>query len=56
MSLPRLDFSLFIAGDETERQKLALDLFASLAQHGFVRLVNHGITDTEVNRLFEWVS
>ncbi|KAI0517552.1 putative gibberellin 20-oxidase [Xylaria bambusicola] len=54
MSLPRLDFSLFLNGDDSERQKLASELFASLAQHGFVRLVNHGITDSEVNRLFQW--
>ena len=56
MSLPRLDFSLFLNGDESERQKLASELFASLSQHGFVRLVNHGIIDSEVNRLFQWVS
>ncbi|KAI0815550.1 putative gibberellin 20-oxidase [Xylaria sp. FL0064] len=54
MSLPRLDFSLFLNADESERQKLASELFASLAKHGFVRLVNHGITDSEVKRLFQW--
>jgi isopenicillin N synthase-like dioxygenase len=55
MALPTLDLSRFTDGSELERQKLASDLLASLSQHGFVKLVNHGIPDETVSKLFDWV-
>jgi isopenicillin N synthase-like dioxygenase len=56
MTLPTLDLSRFTEGSEKERQQLASDLLASLSGHGFVKLVNHGIPDKAISRLFGWVS
>jgi isopenicillin N synthase-like dioxygenase len=55
MTLPTLDLSRFTEGRDLERQQLASDLLASLSQHGFVKLVNHGLTDEAVSKLFDWV-
>lgn len=55
MTLPTLDLSLFTNGSDTVRRKLASDLLDSLSHHGFVKLVNHGISEKTVSRLFEWV-
>jgi isopenicillin N synthase-like dioxygenase len=55
MALLTLDLSRFTDGSELERQQLASDLLASLSQHGFVKLVNHGIPDEAVSKLFDWV-
>lgn len=55
MILPTLDLSRFTRGNDQERQQLAKDLCASLLQHGFVKLVNHGVPDEAVLKLFEWV-
>ena len=55
MSSPTLDLSRFTHGDDQERQQLATHLCASLSQHGFVKLVNHGVPDEAVSELFGWV-
>jgi isopenicillin N synthase-like dioxygenase len=55
MTLPTLDLSRFTGGSTLERHQLASDLLASLSQHGFVKLVNHGISDKAVAKLFDWV-
>lgn len=55
MTLPTLDLSLFTNGRDVERRQFASDLLDSLSHHGFVKLVNHGILDTTVCRLFAWV-
>lgn len=55
MTLPTLDLSQFTDGSALERYQLASDLLASLSQHGFVKLVNHGISDEAVVKLFDWV-
>ena len=45
MDLPTLDFSSFYHGSEKERLKLAVDLENSFRNHGFVKLINHGIPE-----------
>ena len=55
MTLSRLDLSLFTSGITTDRRQFALDLLESLRGHGFVKIVNHGIPDHTVARLFKWV-
>ena len=55
MDLPTLDLSLFTGGNASQRMQLASDLLNSLSRHGFVKLVNHGISDLVVAQLFEWV-
>jgi isopenicillin N synthase-like dioxygenase len=52
--LPTLDLSHFLQ-DET-RQEFADQLRDSLAQHGFVKIINHGIGESSVNQLFDKVS
>ena len=55
MAIPTLDLSLFTNGHDWERQQLAADLLESFTRHGFVKLVNHGVSDQEVSKLFESV-
>lgn len=55
MTLPTLDLSLFTSGNASQQMQLVLDLLDSLSRHGFVKLVNHGISDQTVTQLFEWV-
>ena len=55
MALTTLDLSLFNDGGDADRQKFASQLLSGLSQHGFVKLVGHGISDSAVSKLFEWV-
>ncbi|KAF4552920.1 Non-heme dioxygenase in morphine synthesis N-terminal-containing protein 3 [Elsinoe fawcettii] len=50
--LPRLDCSLYTDGTKTERRQFAKLLRASLEQHGFVKLIGHGISAESVEQLF----
>lgn len=45
MDLPTLDLCLFVHGSSSERVLLAEALTKSLREHGFVKLVNHGISE-----------
>lgn len=56
MTLPTLDLSLYMHGNASERQKLASRLLDSLSEHGFVKLVGHGVSDERIDELFQWVS
>ena len=56
MTLPSLDLSLYTHGDAGQRQKFASELLGSLTDHGFVKLVKHGISDQRIRELFRWVS
>ena len=55
MSFATLDLSLFKNGHDTDRQRFGSQLLNGLTQHGFVKLVGHGISDHTVEKLFEWV-
>jgi isopenicillin N synthase-like dioxygenase len=55
MAVSTLDFSTFIDGGEAERRKFALGLRESLSQSGFVKLVNHRISNETVRQLFKYV-
>ena len=55
MSLPVLDLSLFTVGGPEERQKLAYELSRCLLDNGFVKLKNHGISETMVAQMLDWV-
>ena len=56
MTLPSLDLSLYTHGDAGQRHEFASELLGSLTDHGFVKLVKHGISDQRVRELFKWVS
>jgi isopenicillin N synthase-like dioxygenase len=52
--LPTLDLSHFL--QDGTRQEFADQLRNSLVQHGFVKIINHGIDESSVNQLFDKVS
>ena len=56
MVLPTLNFLLYTHGDASQSQELAARLLDSLSEHGFVKLVGHGISDEKIDELFKWVS
>lgn len=56
MALPVLDLSSFAEGNSSQRQQFASELLKSLHKHGFVKIVGHGIQESEVERYFELVS
>lgn len=55
LELPLLDAQLFTSGTPSERKKFAIALRDSLVQHGFARVINHGISASMVHELFQWV-
>lgn len=55
MELPTLNLSLFENGNVQEREKLASDLLTSLRRHGFVKLVNHGVPEDLISKMWELV-
>lgn len=55
MVLPLLPLSHFEYGDPKEQRQFATDLVASLKRHGFVKIIDHGISDTEVEENFQRV-
>ena len=56
MVLPTLNFLLYTQGNASQSQELASRLLDSLSEHGFVKLVGHGISDEKIDELFKWVS
>lgn len=56
MALPTVDISLFTNGDSCGRRQAALTLLESLRQHGFVKVVGHGICEKTIGQLMEWVN
>ena len=56
MALQVLDLSSFAGGNSSQRQQFASELLKSLQKHGFVKIVGHGIEESEIEKLFEWAS
>ena len=56
MSLPVLDLSKYTLGSSQEQDQFGQELIKSFKQHGFVKLVNHGLDREYVEQLMEWVS
>lgn len=55
MTSTTLDLSLFKNDCDADRQNFASQLLSGLSQHGFVKLVGHGISDSAVSKSFDWV-
>jgi len=55
MAVPSLDFSKYTHGSDEEKRELALQLVESLKTSGFVRLLNHGISDNISHGLLDQV-
>lgn len=51
-----LDFADFLHGDANKQSKFCRELIACLSTVGFVKLVNHGLSDEELYEVFEWVN
>lgn len=56
MAQTPLDLSLFTEGDSSQRQQFASELLKTLDQHGFVKIVGHGVPKSELEEFFAWVS
>ena len=56
MTLGSLDLSLYTHGDAGQRHEFASQLLGRLTDHGFVKLVKHGISDQRIRELSKWVS
>lgn len=54
-TLPTLDFSKFTDGSDVERQELGRSITQSFMDHGFVKLVNHGLPDETIAELLDLV-
>lgn len=54
-SLPTLDFSKFTHGSHLEQLNLGNALFKSFKDHGFVKLINHGLPNVTTEALLEFV-
>ena len=55
MTLATVDLSLFKSGRDVDRQQFASQLLSGLSQHGFVKLVGHGISNSVISQSFGWV-
>ena len=52
-AIPIVDLSLFTNGDTVEREKFVKDLGSAFTEIGFVAVVNHGISDETIAKLYE---
>lgn len=55
LTLPPLDLSLFLSGTPEQKKQFADDFCNCLKRHGFAKLINHGLTDDNVDGLYHWV-
>lgn len=53
--VPTLDFSRFLTGTFEQRSMFCSHLVAGFKKYGFVKLTNHGIPESVVKNLFEYV-
>jgi isopenicillin N synthase-like dioxygenase len=51
----RFDFATFQGADGPERELFCQNLVANLQQHGFVKIINHGIPAAVIDDAFETV-
>lgn len=56
MDLPTLDFAQFKSNVPEEREELAKALAQSFKDHGFVKLINHGLPEDLVADMLASVS
>jgi isopenicillin N synthase-like dioxygenase len=51
----RLDFARFYSSDAAERDAFCSELVSSLKKKGFLRLINHGVPPSDIDRIFDEV-
>ncbi|MCB0517081.1 MAG: 2-oxoglutarate and iron-dependent oxygenase domain-containing protein [Chitinophagales bacterium] len=54
-SIPQVDLSKFLEGNEAERKQFVKDLGSAFEDVGFVAVVNHGIPENLIARLYQEV-
>lgn len=54
-SIPQVDLSQFVEGNAAQRAAFVEKLGKAYEEVGFVSVINHGITDAEIDRLYEQV-
>ncbi|EKG12019.1 Major facilitator superfamily [Macrophomina phaseolina MS6] len=52
MALATLDFELFTQGNQAQRERLGSALADSFKDHGFAKVINHGVPERVVEMLF----
>ena len=52
-SVPIIDFSAFLSGDEAAREATGKQLFASMKDIGFVTIINHGLPQSLTTQAWE---
>lgn len=56
MKVPTLDFSLLLDVAEDHQRQASQDLLLdALSQLGFVKIVNHGIPESVIHEMLDWV-
>ena len=57
MAVPVLDFTHFLDEADSSQQEAAYaDMTDALSNFGFVKFINHGISEAEVHEMFSWAS
>lgn len=56
MQVPTLDFSHFSNGNEAQKLAVSIALVESFSNHGFVKVINHGVSETSIGELATLVS
>ena len=51
-----IDFSHFLNNNDDKKRSTANDILESFKTIGFVCLTNHGLPQSRVDEMFEWVS
>lgn len=51
-----VDASLFVSGTPGQQRAFAIELAESVRRSGFVKVINHGLSDELIDELFAWVS
>jgi hypothetical protein len=51
-----VDASQFVSGTPTQQRAFAIELAESVRRCGFVKVINHGLSDELIDELFAWVS
>jgi isopenicillin N synthase-like dioxygenase len=53
--IEQLDFADFRSNDEAKRYEFGTKFVSTLKQYGFARLVNHGVSSSDIDKAFETV-
>lgn len=56
LKVPTLDFSQFSHGSEAQRLAVSAALVESFSDHGFVKVINHDLSETSISELATLVS